>query len=206
MENNRMLVYGRLFKVDNTLEYKGNYRGEHELPKNVYVVDKGEEQIKIKENYNTYLLQTEIVHENVELEYLIYPDSDSLQTIRDIVTSTNSKLNKESFFFDCRIDTFRNPPYIQFKNAKVLDTQEKLDASADTTNLYKSFILCNVVSTYPNPRDDLYNYMLVKTINHSSYNNPLKLHYKDTSLNSLTGKQEFDVKLINDKLVIVNVL
>lgn len=201
MNHNRTLVTGNLFKVDNSWEKKST--GDT-TRNNIYSIEKENgTNVILKENFNTFLLQTNIVYDNSYLEYFIYPDSDSLHKIREICTEEDIKLNDKTFYFDCRIETFRNPPYLQFKNAILLETQEELD-NYDENDLFKSKIKCTVNNVYPSHNKNVYGYMLVKTINNEGFSNSLKLNYLDPKLNSLERNKvhEFDVHITNDKVII----
>jgi hypothetical protein len=191
MKNNRTLVYGNLYGIPNTWERK------YKQDSNTHSVIVNNESVTLKENFNTYLLQTDIKVEGSYLEYFIFPTNDSRKKIRDILNEEQLALGSKGFYFDVRIETFRNPPYLHFKNAIVVDDV------VDECDLYTSTIECEVFKHNLSGEDDIYNFMLVKTINDEGYNNPLKIHYKNPQVAKLTGYQKINVKVENLKLVMV---
>jgi len=192
MKNNRTLVYGNLYGVPNTWERK------YKQDSNTHSVIVNNESVILKENFNTYLLQTDIKVEGSYLEYFIFPTNDSRKKIRDILNEEQLALGSKGFYFDVRIETFRNPPYLHFKNAIVVDEQP------EDCDLYTSTIECEVFKHNLSGEDGIYNFMLVKTINNEGYNNPLKIHYNNPQVAKLTGYQKINVKVDNLKLVMVD--
>lgn len=195
MKNNRTLVFGNLYGIPNTWERK------YKEDTNTHTIIVNNESVILKENFNTYLLQTDVKVDGSYLEYFIFPTNDSRKKIREILNNENLALGDKGFYFDVRIETFRNPPYLHFKNAIVVEDSE-LD-SYDQSMLYTSTIECEVFKHNLSDEEDVYNFMLVKTVNDEGYNNPLKIHYKNPKLSKLNGKQEFKVKLDNHKLIML---
>jgi len=195
MQNNRTLVFGNLYGIPNTWERK------YKEDVNTHKVIVNNEAVILKENFNTYLLQTNILYDNSYLEYFIFPTTESRKKIRDILKTEDLALCDKQFYFNCRIETFRNPPYLHFKNAILIDDEE-LD-QYDQSMLYTSMIDCEVFKHNYVDDDEAYNFMLVKTINEEGYNNPLKIHYKDAKYSKLKGQQQIKVKIENNKVIML---